>query len=270
MQEPTPQQAIDFLKGIQSKYEKYHEVKYTEDAIKACVMLSHRYIQDRFLPDKAIDLLDEAGSKVNLSHKDNNSASTQDRLKQIEAEKKVALQNENYELAAKLRDEESKLEKTLAEKEIMSHDALVDDNLIVEIFEKKTGIPIGKLQADESEKMKSLEENLNKKVIGQTEAVKKVAKAVRRSRAGLKSKGRPIGSFLFVGPTGVGKTELTKTLAEELFGSKYSMIRLDMSEFMEKHSVSKLIGSPPGYVGHDEAGQAIGRQLFFQYTLRLK
>lgn len=251
--EPTPEQAVAILTGIQSKYEKYHEVKYTEDAIKACVMLSHRYIQDRFLPDKAIDLLDEAGSKVNLSLTETDSFTNEERLKEIDKEKKVALDNENYELAAKLRDEESLLEKALSNKE--PHSGVVDENLIEELVQNKTGIPIGKIQADESTKMKFLEENLNKKVIGQSEAVNKVAKAVRRSRAGLKSKGRPIGSFLFVGPTGVGKTELTKTLAEELFGSKDAMIRLDMSEFMEKHSVSKLIGSPPGYVGHEEAGQ---------------
>jgi ATP-dependent Clp protease ATP-binding subunit ClpE len=251
--EPTPEQAMAILKGIQAKYEKYHEVKYTDDAIKECVMLSHRYIQDRFLPDKAIDLLDEAGSKVNLTITETAGKFTEERLKEIDKEKKVALENEDYELAAKLRDEESILEKALSNH--TNQDAVVDGKLIVELVEKKTGIPIGKMQTDESEKMKFLEENLNKKVIGQSEAVKKVAKAIRRSRAGLKSKNRPIGSFLFVGPTGVGKTELTKTLAEELFGSKDSMIRLDMSEFMEKHSISKLIGSPPGYVGHEEAGQ---------------
>jgi ATP-dependent Clp protease ATP-binding subunit ClpE len=216
-------------------------------------MLSHRYIQDRFLPDKAIDLLDEAGSKVNLSIIETVGAFSEERLQEIIREKKAALYNEDYELAAKLRDEESILENSLSNH--TSHNAMVDAKLIVKLVEKKTGIPIGKMQADESEKMKFLEENLNKKVIGQSEAVKKVTKAIRRSRAGLKSKNRPIGSFLFVGPTGVGKTELTKTLAEELFGSKDSMIRLDMSEFMEKHSVSKLIGSPPGYVGHEEAGQ---------------
>jgi ATP-dependent Clp protease ATP-binding subunit ClpE len=253
VQEPTPEQAIKILQGIQAKYEKFHEVKYTDDAIKACVMLAHRYIQDRFLPDKAIDLLDEAGSKLNLSIKEDDSTSIENRLNEIAKEKELALLKENYELAAKLRDEEAQLEMKNSTK--TSNEAIVDTSLIVEIIEKKTGIPIGKLQLDESEKMKYLEENLGKKVIGQSDAVKKLAKAIRRSRAGLKSKNRPIGSFLFVGPTGVGKTELTKTLAEELFGSKDAMIRLDMSEFMEKHSVSKLIGSPPGYVGHEEAGQ---------------
>ncbi|WP_044893990.1 ATP-dependent Clp protease ATP-binding subunit [Bacillus alveayuensis] len=252
--EPTIEQAIEILKGIQEKYEQFHQVKYTEEAIKACVTLSHRYIQDRFLPDKAIDLLDEAGSKVNLRIGPTDEKQIQERLTQIAKEKEKAAKEENYELAAKLRDEELKLERQL-ENKTKAEKAIVDVADIQKIIEEKTGIPVGKLQASEQTKMKNLEENLSKKVIGQAEAVKKVAKAIRRSRAGLKAKNRPIASFLFVGPTGVGKTELTKTLAEELFGSKDAMIRLDMSEYMEKHSVSKLIGSPPGYVGHEEAGQ---------------
>ncbi|MBA4537383.1 AAA family ATPase [Bacillus aquiflavi] len=252
--EPDLDKAIDILKGIQSKYENFHEVNYSEEAIKACVHLSHRYIQDRFLPDKAIDLMDEAGSKLNLQADNPNTENIEKRLAEIHKEKEAALKQENYELAAKLRDEEEKLEKTRnAQPE---HERpIVSKAIIQQIIEEKTGIPIGKLQEDEQQKMKHLEKNLNSKVIGQQEAVKKVAKAIRRSRAGLKAKERPIGSFLFVGPTGVGKTELTKTLAEELFGSKDAMIRLDMSEYMEKHSVSKIIGSPPGYVGHEEAGQ---------------
>jgi ATP-dependent Clp protease ATP-binding subunit ClpE len=199
-------------------------------------------------------LLDEAGSKLNLSSDYKSNEQIESRLKEIAVEKEEALKKENYEMAATLRDEESKLEKAL-NKVTGTERPLVKVGHIQEIIEQKTGIPVGKLQEDEQHKMKHLEENLNKKVIGQEKAVKKVAKAIRRSRAGLKSKNRPIGSFLFVGPTGVGKTELSKTLAEELFGSKDAMIRLDMSEYMEKHSVSKLIGSPPGYVGHDEAGQ---------------
>lgn len=252
--EPSLEKAIEILKGIQSKYEKYHEVRFTEEAIQACAQLSHRYIQDRFLPDKAIDLMDEAGSKLNLEAGYTGKEQLEGRLAFIAKEKEVALANEDYEKAAKLRDEEAELEKNL---ESDSNDArpLVTVDQIHELIEKKTGIPVGKLQTDEQGKLKHLAENLANKVIGQDEAVKKVAKAIRRSRAGLKSKNRPIGSFLFVGPTGVGKTELTKTLAEELFGSKDSMIRLDMSEYMEKHSVSKIIGSPPGYIGHDEAGQ---------------
>ncbi|MFB5193976.1 AAA family ATPase [Neobacillus sp. KR4-4] len=252
--EPTPEAAIDILKGIQKKYEDYHQVTYSEQAILACVHLSHRYIQDRFLPDKAIDLLDEAGSKLNLNSDYQNNEQIEQRLKEIGVEKEEALKSENYEKAATLRDEEAKLEKALNKVSGIER-PLVDVSHIQEIIEEKTGIPVGKLQQDEQLKMKSLEENLKSKVIGQEKAANKVAKAIRRSRAGLKSKHRPIGSFLFVGPTGVGKTELTKTLAEELFGSKDSMIRLDMSEYMEKHSISKLIGSPPGYVGHEEAGQ---------------
>lgn len=252
--EPTIEQAINILKGIQPKYEQFHQVKYTDEAIHACVTLSHRYIQDRFLPDKAIDLLDEAGSKVSLQATPTNKEAIEQRLEQIRKEKEKAAQEENYELAAKLRTEELQLEKQLQQNG-QAEQPVVDVIHIQQIIEEKTGIPVGKLQADEHAKMKHLEENLAKKVIGQEEAVKKIAKAIRRSRAGLKAKNRPIGSFLFVGPTGVGKTELSKTLAEELFGSKDAMIRLDMSEYMEKHAVSKLIGAPPGYVGHEEAGQ---------------
>lgn len=252
--EPTIEAAIDILKGLQKKYEDYHEVVYSNDAILACVHLSQRYIQDRFLPDKAIDLLDEVGSKLNLTSDFKSDEHIEKRLKEIAAEKEEALKNEQYEKAAALRDEETNLETSLNMVSGMER-PIVEASNIQEIIEQKTGIPVGKLQQDEQLKMQALEDNLNQKVIGQEKAVRKVAKAIRRSRAGLKSKHRPIGSFLFVGPTGVGKTELTKTLAEELFGSKDSMIRLDMSEFMEKHSISKLIGSPPGYVGHEEAGQ---------------
>ncbi len=254
MQEPTAEEAIKILNGLKSKYEDYHEVSYSEEALKACVTLSSRYIQDRFLPDKAIDLMDEAGSKINLNSNFTPSEQIEERLKEIGEQKEKALQEENYEAAAKLRDEEVHLEKAL---NANSHESrpIVEIHHIQEIIEKKTGIPVGKLMEDEQVLMKNLESSLSKKVIGQVEAVQKVAKAIRRSRAGLKAKNRPIGSFLFVGPTGVGKTELTKTLAEELFGSKEAMIRLDMSEYMEKHSISKIIGSPPGYIGHEEAGQ---------------
>jgi ATP-dependent Clp protease ATP-binding subunit ClpE len=252
--EPSIEQAISILEGIKDKYEKYHSVTFSDEAIKACVTLSSRYIQDRHLPDKAIDLLDEAGSKANLELDTVNEEEAAERLKAIDAEKTKALQEENYELAAKLRDEEVALEKQLAQESPVSSSEIGAEH-IQAIIEQKTGIPVGKLQADEQVKMKELEERLHQRVIGQEKAVKKVAKAVRRSRAGLKSKNRPVGSFLFVGPTGVGKTELSKTLADELFGTKDSIIRLDMSEYMEKHAVSKIIGSPPGYVGHDEAGQ---------------
>ncbi|WP_043933517.1 ATP-dependent Clp protease ATP-binding subunit [Bacillus sp. EB01] len=253
--EPSVEAAIEILKGIQSKYEAFHEVSFSEEAIKACVQLSHRYIQDRFLPDKAIDLLDEAGSKLNLASGSISSKEDIDaKLKHIAAQKEIALKEENYEKAAKLRDEEAELEKLLNEVQPKNR-PVVEASNIQTIIEKKTGIPVGKLHEGEQQMLKNLEESIGRKVIGQKEAVKKVAKAIRRSRAGLKAKQRPIGSFLFAGPTGVGKTELTKTLAEELFGTKDAMIRLDMSEYMEKHSVSKLIGSPPGYVGFEEAGQ---------------
>lgn len=252
--EPAADEAVDILMGLKQKYEDYHEVSFTEDAIRACVQLSSRYIQDRFLPDKAIDLMDEAGSKMNLQSGYIPAEDIEKQLKEISRQKEIVLKEEKYEEAAKLREEEIKLQQAL-NGENKSKRPVIETSLIQEIIEKKTGIPVGKLAENEQEKMQNLEENLAQKVIGQREAVQKVAKAIRRSRAGLKSKHRPIGSFLFVGPTGVGKTELTKTLAEELFGSKDSMIRLDMSEYMEKHSVSKIIGSPPGYVGHEEAGQ---------------
>ncbi|KQL54834.1 Clp protease ClpX [Heyndrickxia shackletonii] len=266
--EPTLDETVQILNGLKAKYEQYHGVSFTDEAIMACVELSHRYIQDRHLPDKAIDLMDEAGSKLNLTIDVMNKEDIHARLKEIHQEKQVALENEKYEEAAKLRDEEAKLEKQLASN-MESVKPIVEASHIQEIIEKKTGIPVGKLQANEQEKMKNLEQHLAGKVIGQEEAVRKVAKAIRRSRAGLKSKNRPIGSFLFVGPTGVGKTELTKTLAEELFGTKDAMIRLDMSEYMEKHSVSKLIGSPPGYVGHEEAGQLTEKVRHNPYSIIL-
>jgi ATP-dependent Clp protease ATP-binding subunit ClpE len=253
--EPTADEAFEILKGLAPRYEEYHQVKFTEDALRACVQLSHRYIHDRFLPDKAIDLMDEAGSKSNLQHITIEKSSIEERLEEIVKEKEKAAADENYELAAKLRQEELVLEEKLNTQEEDKKSAIVQVEDIQNIVEQKTGIPVRKLQSDEQSKMKELASKLSAQVIGQDEAVEKVAKAIRRSRAGLKAKKRPIGSFLFVGPTGVGKTELTKTLAKELFGDEDSMIRLDMSEYMEKHAVSKLIGSPPGYVGHEEAGQ---------------
>ncbi|KPN13707.1 Clp protease ClpX [Bacillus australimaris] len=252
--EPTQDEAIDILKGIQDKYEAYHGVTYSDEAIQACVQLSSRYIQDRHLPDKAIDLMDEAGSKANLSIDAASEDELTNRLAQIAAEKQAALKEEQYEKAAKIRDEEEAIEARLQNKTTDKEHVVTAED-IQAIVEQKTGIPVGKLQSDEQTKMKEIDVRLKARVIGQEHAVDKVAKAVKRSRAGLKSKHRPTGSFLFVGPTGVGKTELSKTLAEELFGSRDAIIRLDMSEYMEKHSVSKLIGSPPGYVGHDEAGQ---------------
>ncbi|WP_349409741.1 ATP-dependent Clp protease ATP-binding subunit [Pseudalkalibacillus sp. SCS-8] len=267
VKEPTEDEAVEILQGLKEKYEKYHEIRYTDEALRACVTLSKRYIQDRFLPDKAIDLMDEAGSKMNLKHSGTSEDEVEERLAEIAKEKEEATQQEDYERAAKLRDEELKLQKQTTTKPEDMPEITVED--VQYIVEEKTGIPVRKLQNDEQNKLKNFAQRLESSVIGQDEAVQKVAKAIRRSRAGLKSKVRPIGAFLFVGPTGVGKTELTKTLAKELFGSKDAMIRLDMSEYMEKHSVSKLIGSPPGYVGHDEAGQLTERVRRNPYSIIL-
>lgn len=269
VKEPTAEEAMMILQGLRPKYEAYHQVSYPDDVIAACVEYSHRYIQDRFLPDKAIDLMDEAGSKINLRAVTGDKEELQARLKQIAAQKQEATRAEDYERAAQLRDEEAGILERLDKLDSEEARAVVRVEDIQEIIEQKTGIPVKKLQRDEQAKMKHLAEHLQQKVIGQTEAVTQVAKAIRRSRAGLKPKHRPIASFLFVGPTGVGKTELTRALAEELFGTRDSMIRLDMSEYMEKHSVSKLIGSPPGYVGHEEAGQLTERVRRNPYSIIL-
>lgn len=269
VKEPTVEEAMQILQGIRQKYESYHQVTYSDEVIRACVELSHRYIQDRFLPDKAIDLLDEAGSKVNLRASGQNTDELRFRLARVSQEKKEATAKEEYERAAKLRDEENRILEQLDQMDGDEQRAVVTVEDIQEIIERKTGVPVKKLQSDEQAKMKNLAEHLEGKVIGQSHAVSQVSKAIRRSRAGLKPKNRPIASFLFVGPTGVGKTELTKALAEELFGTKDSMIRLDMSEYMEKHSVSKLIGSPPGYVGHEEAGQLTERVRRNPYSIIL-
>ncbi len=254
VKEPTVDEAIDILKGIRPAYEKYHDVIYSDEVLKACVTLSKRYIQDRFLPDKAIDLMDEAGAMLNLAHGGLDVNYLKQRLTDIAEEKQEAAQLEHYEKAAILRDEEREIKEILSEySDDVTKDITVE--MIEEIIEKSTGIPVQKLQKAEQQKMKDLKERLAGKIIGQDQAIEKVSNAILRASVGLKSKTRPTASFLFLGPTGTGKTELTKTLAAELFGSKDAMIRLDMSEYMEKHSVSKLIGSPPGYVGHEEAGQ---------------
>lgn len=257
VKEPSAEDTIKILNGIKDRYEDFHEVHYPDEAVHAFVNLSQHYIQDRFLPDKAIDLMDEVGARLNLTLMSSNSDSLTTLLQEVIQQKERAAEQENYEKAASLRQEEmqlqEKLEASKQNGEMKYAEVSVAD--IELIIEEKTGIPVTKLQAAEQAKMKGLADNLGKQVIGQAEAVDKIAKAIRRSRAGLKSKDRPIGSFLFVGPTGVGKTEITKVLAEELFGSRDALIRLDMSEYMEKHAVSKIIGSPPGYVGHEEAGQ---------------
>ena len=268
VKEPTTDEAVQILQGIKDRYEKFHNVSYSDEVIEQAVRLSKRYIQDRFLPDKAIDLIDQAGARLNLLHAESDKSVIETRLEEIAVKKAEAAEIEDYETAAHLRHEELKLENQLKEVEdTPSSEVTIQD--IQQIIEEKTGIPVQKMQADEQSKMRDLAEQLATKVIGQDHAVDKVAKAIRRSRAGLKVAARPIGSFLFVGPTGVGKTELAKVLAEELFGTRDSLIRLDMSEYMERHSVSKIIGSPPGYVGHEEAGQLTEKVRRNPYSLVL-
>ena len=261
--EPTPNQTIAIIKGIRDKYEAHHDVKITDEAIKSAVDLSVRYITDRFLPDKAIDLIDEAASQVRMTIfiEPDEIKLLEERLDIAIKEKEEAIYNQEFEKAAEMRDKEKEVREAL-EKELNKWKKRKNKNVteiteenIAEIISKWTGIPVQKLTEDENEKLKHLEEQLHKRVIGQNEAVEAVAKAIRRGRVGLKNPKRPIGSFLFLGPTGVGKTELSKALAEILFDNEKAMIRLDMSEYMEAHAVSKLIGSPPGYVGFDAGGQ---------------
>jgi ATP-dependent Clp protease ATP-binding subunit ClpE len=269
--EPSVEETLQILRGIQSRYQDYHNVKYTDAAIDAAVKLSARYIQDRFLPDKAIDLLDEAGSKKNLTLKTADPATIENEIHTAEAHKQQALDNEDYEKAAFYRDQVAKLEKAKkdAEENHSDQSATVTEKDMQTIVEEKTNIPVGELQKQEQSQLKDLDKNLKANVIGQDEAVNKVTRAIRRNRIGLNKSGRPIGSFLFVGPTGVGKTETAKQLAKELFGSTDSMIRFDMSEYMEKHSTAKLIGSPPGYVGYEEAGQLTEQVRRHPYSLIL-
>lgn len=253
VKEPTVADTVTILQGLAPKYEAYHAVTYPLDTLEACAELSERYIQDRFLPDKAIDLLDEAGAKLNLQAGESDKASLEARLEEIVKKKAEAAEKEDYEQAAKLRQEELIIEEKLKGAETTKPVVTVEH--IQQLIEKKTGIPVKKLEQSEQDKLRDLQLHLNEKVIGQVEATEAIAKAIRRSRVGFRNEERPQASFLFVGQTGVGKTELTKVLAEELFGDRHALIRLDMSEYMEKHTVAKLIGSPPGYVGHEEAGQ---------------
>ncbi len=261
--EPTEEETIQILYGLRDKYEAHHNVKITDEAIKSAVELSSRYINDRYLPDKAIDLIDEAASKVRMrSYTEPDSfKGLKDEIEKLDKEKEEAIRVQDFEKAAKIRDKENAKKKELenAKKEWETKSsknvlALKEED-IANVISSWTGIPVTKVSQSENDKLKNLEANLHKRVIGQDEAVSAVAKAIKRSRMGLKDPNKPIGSFLFLGPTGVGKTELSKALAENLFGSEDSLIRIDMSEYMESHSVAKLIGSPPGYVGYDEAGQ---------------
>lgn len=267
--EPTVDETITILKGIQKKYEDYHHVQYTDAAIEAAATLSNRYIQDRFLPDKAIDLLDEAGSKMNLTLNFVDSKVIDQRLIEAENLKSQATREEDFEKAAYFRDQIAKY-KEMQKKKVTDQDTpIISEKTIEHIIEQKTNIPVGDLKEKEQSQLIHLAEDLKSHVIGQDDAVDKIAKAIRRNRVGLGTPNRPIGSFLFVGPTGVGKTELSKQLAIELFGSADSMIRFDMSEYMEKHSVAKLVGAPPGYVGYDEAGQLTEKVRHNPYSLIL-
>ena len=267
--EPTVEETITILKGIQKKYEDYHHVQYTDAAIEAASTLSNRYIQDRFLPDKAIDLLDEAGSKMNLTLNFVDPKVIDQRLIEAENLKSQATREEDFEKAAYFRDQIAKY-KEMQKKKVTDQDTpIISEKTIEHIIEQKTNIPVGDLKEKEQSQLIHLAEDLKSHVIGQDDAVDKIAKAIRRNRVGLGTPNRPIGSFLFVGPTGVGKTELSKQLAIELFGSADSMIRFDMSEYMEKHSVAKLVGAPPGYVGYDEAGQLTEKVRRNPYSLIL-
>src|SRR5690554_4929533 len=263
VEESTPEETVEILKGLRDAYEAHHKVGISDEAIKAAVDLSHRYISDRFLPDKAIDLIDEAASRVRLN---NNTRPPEmkkltKKLEEIRKEKESAVKNQEFEKAAELRDQEKEIEMNL--EDIKSNwqnnkgvsETTVTPEDIAEIVSSWTGIPVTRLEEAETAKLLRLEDELHKRVIGQDEAIKAISQAVRRARAGLKDPRRPIGSFIFLGPTGVGKTELVRTLAEAMVDDEEAMIRVDMSEYMEKHSVSRLVGSPPGYVGHEEGGQ---------------
>ena len=261
--EPTEKDTIKILKGIRDKYEAHHNVKITDEAINAAVKMSVRYINDRFLPDKAIDLIDEASSRLRLKTytEPESLKELEEKIEKLEKDKEEAVQSQKFEKAAKIRDQEREVKEELQKqkkkwknKNTKSVTIVTEEN-IAEVIANWTGIPAKRLTEDENEKLKNLEKTLHERVVGQNEAVEAVSKAIRRGRVGLKDPKRPIGSFLFLGPTGVGKTELSKALAEVMFGDENSMIRIDMSEYMEPHSVAKLIGSPPGYVGFDEGGQ---------------
>lgn len=260
--EPNEEDALEILRGLRDRYEAFHKAKITDEALKAAVTLSSRYITDRFLPDKAIDVVDEAASKVRMKvfSAAPDVKALEDRLNAVKKEKEAAVTSQDFEKAAKLRDEEQALVKEIDDKKTVAKEEsdqklIVTEEDIAAVVAQWTGIPVAKIAEEESETLLHLEDELHKRVIGQDDAVTAVAKAVRRARAGLKDPKRPIGSFLFLGPTGVGKTELARALASSLFGDESAMIRLDMSEYMEKHTVSRLVGAPPGYVGYEEGGQ---------------
>ena len=259
----TINETIEILNNIKIKYEEHHNVMYTDDAIKACVILSDRYMNDRFLPDKAIDALDEAGSRVHITNIETPEHVTklEMKLSVITDEKKEAIKKQKFEAAAELRDAEKKLQAQLAhaqdiwEKELKQNKKTVSEEDVADVVSIMTGIPVNRVASQERKKLSLMSDNIKRKIIGQNEAVEKVVRAIRRNRVGLKDPSKPIGSFIFLGPTGVGKTQLTKALSEEIFDSQEALIRIDMSEYMEKFAVSRLVGAPPGYVGYEEGGQ---------------
>ena len=275
--EPSSDEALEILKGVRDKYEAHHRVKITDDALEAAVKFSDRYITDRFLPDKAIDLVDEAASRVRLKTftAPPDIKDMEEKVLKLSKEKEDAIRCQEYEKAAKIRDEEQKMKAELEKikdewkQKNQTQTHVVSSEEIAEIVSTWTGIPVKRLAEEESERLLKMEDLLHQRVIGQEEAVKAISKAIRRGRVGLKDPKRPVGSFIFLGPTGVGKTELSKALAEAIFGDEKSLIRVDMSEFMEKHSVSKLVGSPPGYVGYDEGGQLTERVRRKPYSVLL-
>lgn len=267
VEEPSKEEALAILHGLRAKYESYHQVAYTDEALESAIQLSTRYIQDRYLPDKAIDLLDEAGSRKNLALQAFDPSEVKAKIAQAQTNKKAALDQEDYEKAAFYRDQIAKLEEHLTAKPQVKSEVTAQD--MEKIVEEMTSIPVGELKQKEQAQLQTLAQTLKQNVIGQDRAVDKVARSIRRNRIGFNKSGRPIGSFLFVGPTGVGKTEAAKQLALELFGTTEAMIRFDMSEYMEKFSVSKLIGSPPGYVGYEEAGQLTEQVRRHPYSLIL-
>ncbi|GAA2965228.1 ATP-dependent Clp protease ATP-binding subunit [Ligilactobacillus murinus DSM 20452 = NBRC 14221] len=267
VEEPSKEETLAILHGLRAKYESYHQVAYTDEALESAIQLSTRYIQDRYLPDKAIDLLDEAGSRKNLALQAFDPSEVKAKIAQAQTNKKAALDQEDYEKAAFYRDQVAKLEEYLTAKPQVKSEVTAQD--MEKIVEEMTSIPVGELKQKEQAQLQTLAQTLKQNVIGQDRAVDKVARSIRRNRIGFNKSGRPIGSFLFVGPTGVGKTEAAKQLALELFGTTEAMIRFDMSEYMEKFSVSKLIGSPPGYVGYEEAGQLTEQVRRHPYSLIL-
>ncbi|MFT9030057.1 MAG: ATP-dependent Clp protease ATP-binding subunit [Leuconostoc pseudomesenteroides] len=272
VEEPSKEETLTILQGIRQRYQDYHHVIYTDDALKAAVDLSDRYIPERFLPDKAIDLIDEAGSRKNLTMNVADPQTIQGKIDAADRLKQEAIDKEDFEKASYWRDQVNQLESQKAQVEAhpeMSKPQNINEKDILDIVEEKTDIPVGELKENEANQLQDLDKNLSKRVIGQENAVETVAKAVRRNRIGLTKSGRPIGSFLFVGPTGVGKTETAKQLAKEMFGSEDAMIRFDMSEYMEKHTASKMIGAPAGYVGYEEAGQLTEQVRRHPYSLVL-